>query len=168
MSLGQQSGTIEDRRKTERRSLVFSSLDQVMPDVELALGGYRAVGNWNLGQICNHLAIVVRGSVEGVSGRAPWILRKTVGPLVLKRIFAMGQIKAGMPTSEKFVPGSQLDDRAEAEALRAALGLFTSTTKPLADHPFFGTLSREQWTRLHYMHSAHHLSFLWPHQHESH
>ncbi|MFI5459648.1 MAG: DUF1569 domain-containing protein [Isosphaerales bacterium] len=39
-----------------RRELSFASLDEVMPDVERLLAGHATVGQWSLGQICNHLA----------------------------------------------------------------------------------------------------------------
>ena len=33
---------------------------------------------------------------------------------------------------------------------------------PPAPHPFFGPLTRAEWTRLHCIHCAHHLSFALP------
>ena len=42
--------------KTERRALSFTSLAEVMPEVDRLFQGHRTVGNWSLGQICNHLA----------------------------------------------------------------------------------------------------------------
>ena len=49
----------------ERRNLSFSRLDEVMPDVDRLLAGHRTVGNWSLGQICNHLAKGIQGSIDG-------------------------------------------------------------------------------------------------------
>ncbi|MEJ7639889.1 MAG: DUF1569 domain-containing protein, partial [Singulisphaera sp.] len=31
-----------------------------------------------------------------------------------------------------------------------------------ADHPLFGSMSRDEWIRYHAIHCAHHLSFVWP------
>ena len=35
---------------TERRTLTFARLDDVMPEVDRLLAGYEAIGMWSLGQ----------------------------------------------------------------------------------------------------------------------
>ena len=148
----------------KRRTLHFDDLDQVMPEVDLLLRGYSRGGNWTLARVCHHLALMLRGTVEGWRWRMPWISRRTVGALVAKRICSTGRMPEGIKLNKelKLVPESNLDDRAEAEFLRAAIGLYRESTGPFPEHPFFGPLSRSQWDRLHAIHSAHHLSFLWP------
>ena len=43
--------------KPERRELYFSDLDEVVRDAEHLLAkGYDRAGNWNLAQVCTHLA----------------------------------------------------------------------------------------------------------------
>ena len=71
-------------------------------------------------------------------------------------------MKEGIKLPEKFLPRPGLDARAEAEALRGALNVYSAHAGPLADHPMFGPLSRDEWTRLHCIHCAHHLSFVQP------
>ena len=51
----------------ERRTLKFTSLDQVMPDVDQLLGGYTQLGNWTLGQSCKHVGDIVVKSIDGFS-----------------------------------------------------------------------------------------------------
>ena len=80
-----------------RRTLAFSSLDEVMPEVDRLLLGHKTIGNWSLAQICNHLSGAIVSSIDGVPFRFPWIFRKTVGPIVLRRI-----IKSG-PADSEFV-----------------------------------------------------------------
>ncbi len=147
---------------SQRRQLQFDRIDQVMPEVDRLLAGYRAVGQWTLGQVCNHLTVLMLQSVEGFPKQMPRIVRRTVGPLVYRRISATGKMPAGVPAPRQYQPSSGLDDRAEAESLRAAVRLFSSHTGPLAEHPFFGSLDRNQWNRLHCIHCAHHLGFLLP------
>lgn len=146
----------------ERRTLSFATLDQVMPEVDRLLEGHDTVGRWTLGQICNHLATSVIGSVEGFSVRAPWLLRATLGRVLRRRLMSTGRMAAGIKLPEKVLPRPGLNDRAEAEALRGALQLYAANTEPLAPHPMFGRMSREDWTRLHCIHCAHHLSFVLP------
>jgi hypothetical protein len=145
-----------------RRSLSFDTLDRVMPDVDRLLAGHTTVGSWSLGQICNHLTAAVIGSVEGFPVRAPWLLRNTLGRLKRRQILRTGTMPAGVNLPERFLPRAGLDARAEAEALRAALQFYAASTGPTALHPFFDRLSREEWTRLHCIHCAHHLSFVLP------
>jgi hypothetical protein len=146
-----------------RRELTFATLDEVMPEVERLLGGHTTVGNWTLGQMCNHLALGIRMSVDGHQGPgAPWLLRKTLAPIILWQIFRSGKMRPGFQAPEAFLPKSGLDDRTEAEALRAVLAEFAARQEPMADHPFFGRMTRAQLTRLHLIHCAHHLSFAQP------
>jgi hypothetical protein len=146
----------------ERRPLEFSSLTEVMPDVDRLLQGHRAGGNWSLGQMCNHLSDSLIFSVDGFGVKAPWLIRKTLGPIIKRQLYKTGKMSEGIKLPEKFLPKPGLDARAEAEALRAALQRYSAYTGPMADHPMFGPLSRDEWTRLHCIHCAHHLSFMHP------
>src|SRR3954453_19718798 len=109
-----------------RRALTFASLDRVMPEVDRLLEGHTTVGNWSLGQVCNHLAGAFVASVEGFPGRAPWLVRKTLGRLKGRQIRGTGTMPAGVQLPERFLPRPGLDARAEAEALRAALRLYSA------------------------------------------
>jgi hypothetical protein len=146
----------------ERRTLTFARLDQVMPDVDRLFEGHKTVGQWSLGMICNHLGTALQSSVEGFPGRAPWLVRKTIAPFVKRKILRTGQMTEGIKVPEAFLPKPGLDARAEAEALLVALRFYAARTGPLAEHPFFGRISRDEWTRLHCIHCAHHLSFVHP------
>jgi len=147
----------------ERRALNFSSLDEVMPEVDRLLEGHTTTGRWSLGQICNHLGTAMRYTVEGFPEQASWLLRHTVGPMAKRQVLGSGVMPEGVKLPEKYLPKPGLDPRAEAEALRATIRLLLAHTGPLADHPLFGSMSREEWIRYHVIHSAHHLSFARPH-----
>jgi hypothetical protein len=145
-----------------RRDLRFSTLDQVMLDVDRLLAGYKALGNWSLGQACSHLSWTFSSSVDGFPGRLPWVIRATVGRWTRNRVLTSETIPEGVWLPQALQPKSGLDDRAEAEALRAALRLFASHSGPVADHPLIGRMTHAQWGHLHRVHCAHHLSFLLP------
>jgi Protein of unknown function (DUF1569) len=146
----------------DRRTLTFASLAEVMPEVDRLLAGHRMLGQWTLGQMCNHLSGSIVGSVEGFPVKPPWIIRKTIGPLIVRRILKEGRMREGVKLPEKYCPKPGLDDRAEAEALRAAIRLFSAHTGPFAAHPLGSPLPRETWERLHCIHCAHHLGFAVP------
>ena len=148
--------------KPGRRPLTFASLDRVMPDVDQLLAGHLTVGNWTLGQICNHLMRSLTWTVEGYPKLAPWLIRKTVGPLLLKRILRTSRFPDGIKLPQQYLPRPDLDERAEAEALRAALWHFAAHSGPLSDHPLAGQIARADWERFHCIHCARHLSFVLP------
>ena len=146
----------------ERRTLEFTSIDQVMPEVDRLLESYAPAGNWSLGQVCSHLSHTFRYSLEGFNVKAPWLVRTLFGRSAKKKVLGSGQMPAGIKLPERFLPKPELDDRAEAEALRASVALFNAHSGPVADHPMFGPMTRAEWDRLHCIHCAHHLSFLRP------
>jgi hypothetical protein len=146
----------------DRRTLTFARLEEIMPEVDRLLAGHATVGNWSLGQICNHLSGAIRTSVEGPPVRAPWIIRAAIGPLVKRQILTSGTIKEGIKTLEQFVPKPDLDARAEAEALRATISYYLTHPETRAMHPFFGAMKPEEWDRMHCIHAAHHLRFAVP------
>src|SRR5579872_7094235 len=145
-----------------RRTLAFTSVDQVMPDVDRLLNGHKTAGNWSLGQICNHLTGTLQSSIEGFPIKMPWLMRVTIGKLAKKKILTSGKMDEGIKIPERFCPKPGLDARAEVEALRAAFRLYAAHAGPVADHPMFGPMSRAEWDRLHCIHCAHHLSFAHP------
>ena len=147
---------------SERRHLTFASLAEVMPEVDRLLKGHRTVGQWSLGQICNHLSSSIVRSVDGFPFQAPWIFRKTIGPLMLGRFLKQRKFPTGIKIPEDHRPRSGLDDRAEAEALRAAISLFGSHSGPYAESPIAGSMTRATWEQFHAIHCAHHLSFALP------
>jgi hypothetical protein len=146
----------------DRRTLTFARLDEVMSEVDRLLAGYTTVGNWSFGQICNHLAEAIRGSVEGYPSRAPWIIRATIGRSKKAEILNSGKMTEGLQLPDKFLPKPGLDARAEAEALRATIAYYLAHPESRAMHPFFGAMKPEEWDRLHCIHAAHHLRFAIP------
>jgi hypothetical protein len=147
---------------TERRSLRFTSIDQIMPEVDRLLQGHATVGNWSLGQICDHLARAVNCTVDGYPVKAPWLIRRTVGPIFVSRMLRAGKFAEGIKTPQVYEPKPGADAQTEVEALRNALRRFSHHVGPLAEHPLAGKVSRSLWEQYHCIHCAHHLSFAFP------
>lgn len=76
--------------------------------------------------------------MEGFPEKAPGFVRKTIGPLILKRTLETGRWPNGIRLPRKYEPKPKGGARAEAEALLAALQPLASHPGPLADHPFSG------------------------------
>ncbi len=144
-----------------RRTLQFEHFDDVMPEVERLIQGHSTVGHWSLGQICRHLAIVLRRVVD-LPASTPHDPSQWVSAAEKQRVLDSGQLPEGIPGPPEIMPGATLSDREEADGLRAALAHFRSSPGPVIPHRVFGPLSREEWDRLQLIHLAHHLSFVVP------
>jgi Protein of unknown function (DUF1569) len=148
----------------QRRKLRFASLDDVMPEVEGLLTGYETVGNWSLGQICNHLSRVFNLLVDaGPTRTPPNRLARLRYYMARKGFFAIEWFPTGVRAPTKLVlPDEGLNDRAEAEALRIALDRFKAAPGPFPTHPFLGVMSKPEWVQFNCRHCAHHLGFAIP------
>jgi hypothetical protein len=130
--------------------------------------GYDKTGNWDLAQVCGHLAEWVRYPIDGFP-RAPllvrpvfWLIRNTIGRRMGRAMLAGGKMRPGIPTAPQSVPAPGGDDAAGVGRLREAIARWRVHTGPLYASPLFGGLSREAWEKGHLIHCAHHLSFLVP------
>lgn len=152
-----------------RRELVFNDLDEVVRDVEsLRANGYERAGNWNLAQICGHLTDWIRYPLDGypsagcVMGPLLWLMKITIGKSMKRKILATGKFKAGEPTMKNTIPPADLDEAAAVAKLTEVVKRDRNHRGELHPSPLFGRMTRDEFTRLHLIHCAHHLSFLIP------
>jgi hypothetical protein len=144
----------------KRRKLQFDSFAAMFEDIErLQREGYRRAGNWDLAYACCHLADAIERSMDGFVTRAPLQLR-LMSPILLPIFLRVKRIPAGVNIAPEAMPQGEKDLAAEIERLHHAVARFESFEGPALAHPMFGALSKPQWTRLHLIHCAHHLSFL--------
>lgn len=147
----------------KRRNLQFDSFDQIHQDVERLLQGeYERAGNWDLAQICKHLALAVTGSMADLPNRGSRILQTVMGPFWRWRVFRTKKLPERIPTPKAAVPQPGGDPVRAAKQLQRALERFEQHEGPWANHPMMGKFNRHQWHDFHLIHCAHHLSFLIP------
>lgn len=146
-----------------RRKLDFKAWPELLADIDhLRQGHYDRAGNWDLSQILDHVGAGIRTALHGVDHRAAWIIRRFIGPLILKRILSQRRMKAGIKVPQWWLPGPGHDESAAVEQFRTEAAAFQGMTTPPFPHPFFGALTKQQWNDLILVHAAHHLSFLIP------
>jgi hypothetical protein len=146
-----------------RRQLDFRTWSEVLYDVDhLRETGYVRAGNWDLSQILEHIGDGLKTARAGKSQQGSWLIRKLIGPLILKQILKQRRMKAGIKVPEWWLPGPAHDESAAADAFRAEVAAFEGLTTQPFPHPFFGPLSKQQWNELALIHASHHLSFLSP------
>jgi hypothetical protein len=152
----------------ERRKLSFASLGEVVADAEgLLAKGYDRAGNWDLAQVCEHLAEWMRFPLDGfpklplIMRPLAWVVRSLFGKAIKRRVMAEG-FKPGTPTipGTAFPPGG--DPGKAVARLKAAAGRFEAHDGPVRPSPLFGATTKEEARRLQLEHCDHHLSFLIP------
>jgi hypothetical protein len=151
-----------------RRELRFESLDDAVRDAETLLArGYDRAGNWDLAQVCDHLADWLTYPVAGFP-RAPLpirmmlgLVRMTLGRGMFEKYLKVG-MPAGKPTMPQSVHAAGEDPAAAIMRLREAARRFTAHAGEYPPSPLFGKLTRDEALKLQLAHTAHHLSFLVP------
>ncbi len=156
--------SVDTKTVPGRRELTFASLDEVVADAEtlVASSNTKMLGNWPLSQLLTHLATAIKGSIDGYSAKAPWLIR-LVGPL-MKRRFLRHKMSPGFKLPKEvevgFFPAAASPQKA-LEELRAVVGR-TQNERMTARHPILGKMTHEDWTQLHLRHAELHLSFAVP------
>ncbi len=136
---------------------VFEDLSDALAYVDRLRAHHRTTGNWSLAQICRHLADSVNGSIDGFGVRRHRIMRRFFGRMALRNVFREGVLGDGFTVTESLTPPPDADLEESIEDLRRAIERYRAHIGPVRFHPFFGTLTRPEWDRLHRIHCAHHL-----------
>lgn len=152
---------VNTKQVAGRRELHFDSYDQILGDVHrLAARPYRQLGNWSLGDICQHLAKSIDMAIDGSNAQFPWLLRK-IAPLLKNRF-----ISRPIPAGYTIPPDSGVEPDPEQTA--AGVATLEKSVQRIREldhrqpHPLFGSLTREQWDQFQFRHCELHLSFLVP------
>jgi hypothetical protein len=144
-----------------RRKVDYQSFEELLADADrLSTPNVKMIGNWTPGMIFQHLASAFNGSIDGLPGTFPWHLRLMV-KLFKKRILA-GQMPAGFKPpadlAKAIIPEATPTEKGLANLHAAVARLAKEPTR--APHPLFGKLTRQEWDRLHLIHSNLHMSFI--------
>ncbi len=153
----------------KRRAIDFQALDGVVSEVrQLHENGYDCVGQWNLAQTCRHLAIGVRGTMDGMGFAMPFWM-KFARPVIKWRLFRTRRIPEGIKAPPVLVPERGTGDNTDRADEAAAVAELAEAVHRLAQHrgpvhpsPVTGELTYDEWIQFHCIHAAHHLSFLLP------
>ena len=166
------AATTVNTKMARRRLVAYVSLADFMKDLEKVEAAHRAgtlkqLGNRGAGPIFGHLAVSIRGSIDGMDGlkgAAPLWLR-VIGPYVKTRVLAR-PLQPGLRLNA-IAESALWDDTLAFEAglreLRAQIARASAPgTQPGAMHPIFGKMSGREWGVFHLRHAELHMSFLQP------
>jgi hypothetical protein len=157
------TASINTAKVEGRRKLKFASYDEVLADVDrLTAGPVKALGNWSPGQNFRHLARAYNGSIDGFTMTFPWHFR------LMAKVFRGKLLSMAMPPGFKLpAEGAKTLDppptstEEGAAELRAAIARLEREPQR-ARHPMFGTVTKQEWDKIHLTHASLHLSFLVP------
>jgi hypothetical protein len=155
---------VETAQTPTRRKLRFASFDDVLADARSLAGRpTRQLGNWSLGQVCQHL-----GTAMERSARDDQLFRTPLWLRVLGRLVRRRALATGLPTGYKLPPDGAAKlvpppvdvDEGLATLERGMAAL--AETSHRAPHPVLGAMSVDEWHLFHLRHAELHLSFIVP------
>lgn len=159
----EQSVTIDTRRIPGRLKLHFDNLDEMLAYAErLIAAGTTQRGNWSLGQVLQHLALIQNASIDGFPKRMPRPVRT-----LLKLFFKGWMLRHGFPPSGPNVTTltpEPIEATVALANLRAATDRVKRETRR-SENPGFGAMPLDEWNLLYLRHAELHLSFCVPRGH---
>lgn len=157
---------IDTKRCTDRRSLTFENMREILADIE-QFGddpdAVRAAGNWTPAQIVRHVALGIDGSIDGINFRASWLLR-AMGHLAKKSVLRK-RMKPGFklpPNMERAMPAADVSWPDAVASLRRAMARIDAGERMTFPSPAMGSMTHEQWEQFHCRHAEMHFSFIHP------
>lgn len=153
-------------RNVKRRPLRFGSIDEAVREAERLAesergGRLKRLGNWTLGQACNHIATWIDYGYEGYppGARPPAIIR------FILRFMRAKMLRGSMPQGVRIpkVEGGTygIEPMATADALAKMKRSFERPRRePVTFHsPAFGAMKDEERVALNLRHAELHLGF---------
>ena len=155
---------VDTKRVEGRRELHFNNYDQLLDEVRsLAARPTRQLGNWSLGQICQHL-----GTVMDQSATADHLFRVPLGLRIFGRLIRRWVLTRGLPSGYRLPPEGAAKFAPPPVSVEAGLATLEKGMAALAQtsrrtaHPVFGAMNVDEWHQLHLRHAEMHLSFIVP------
>lgn len=158
---------INTKHVTDRRTLRFNSVEDVLADIDKIVaaemaGKLRTTGNWTAGQAMGHVAEWIDYAYKGYPmGPPPWPIRVILG--LLKNRY----LRKGMPAGvmiPKVKNGTFATDKISvgegAARLREALNRLKCGEPAKFKSPAWGDMSDSERVTLNLRHAELHLSFL--------
>jgi len=151
---------IDTQKVTGRRTLKFSSWDDIRRDAqELAAGDVTCLGNWSAGQVFSHCAQTMHAFLDRHAFQPPPWWARILGRVLKNRILN-GTMRPGFRIPDPVLAPLEAVTTAQGVAdLEKAIHRW-QTSEPPPSHPFFGSMSGEDWDKLHLRHCEMHFSFL--------
>jgi len=116
----------------------------------------RQWGKMDVGQMLAHCQMPLGVAVGKHQLKRNFFL-SLIGPLFKKQLYNNKPFKRNLPTDKSFIMTDPKDFEKEKEGLIQMINSFSESTMSDAPHPFFGKLTKEEWSKGTWKHLDHHL-----------
>ena len=113
-------------------------------------------GKMDAGQMLAHCQMPLGVAIGRHKLKRNFLL-SIVGSLIKKKLYDETPFKRGLPTDKSFIMTDPKDFEKEREKLIDMINNFSENTMVDEPHPFFGRLTKEQWSKGTWKHLDHHL-----------
>lgn len=129
---------------------IIARINQLRPDSPAKWG------KMNVSQMLAHCQKPLGVAVGDHSLKANFIIR-LIGPLFKKKLFNEKPFKKGLPTDKSFIISDARDFENEKKKMIGMINAFSADAMSGEPHPFFGKLTKDEWSRGTWKHLDHHL-----------
>jgi len=123
---------------------------------KLTPASQRRWGKMDVGQMLAHVQLPI-SCAYGTHQVKGGFLLKLVGPFVKGILYNEKPYKQGLPTDKSYVITDAKNFEKEKQSLLEKLDRFSRENIVLENHPVWGKLSKEQWSKATWKHLDHHL-----------
>ena len=123
---------------------------------KLTPGSQRQWGKMDVAQMLAHCQMPLGVAVGKHTLKGSFFI-KLIGPLFKKKLFNDQPFKQNLPTDKSFKMTDPKDFEYEKQSLIQMINDFSETTMSGEPHPFFGKLTKEEWSKGTWKHLDHHL-----------
>jgi hypothetical protein len=116
----------------------------------------RQWGKMDVGQMLAHCQMPLGVAVGKHTLKRNFFL-SLIGPLFKKQLYNDKPFKRNLPTDKSFIMTDSKDFEKEKEGLLQMINSFSEIAMSDAPHPFFGKLTKEEWSKGTWKHLDHHL-----------
>lgn len=116
-------------------------------------------GKMTVDQMLSHCQAPMDFTFGNTPMKANFIMR-LIGKMLKKKVFGGTEFKKNSPTAPAFIRIEKYDFESTKNGLIERINVFSEKGKEAiktTNHPFFGELNYEEWSKMHTMHLDHHL-----------
>ena len=116
-------------------------------------------GKMNVSQMLTHVQLPI-SCAYGTHQVKGGFLLKLIGPLFKSVLYNDKPYKQGLPTDKTYIVVDTKNFDAEKQGLLEKLNKFSTDSVVLENHPVWGKMTKEQWSKATWKHLDHHLKQL--------
>ena len=116
----------------------------------------RQWGKMDVAQMLAHCQMPLGVAVGKHKLKSNFFLR-LIGPLFKKQLYNEKPFKRSLPTDKSFIMTEPKDFEKEKQGLVQMINDFSETNMSDEPHPFFGKLTKDEWSKGTWKHLDHHL-----------